>query len=235
MVRPLRIFAHRGLFNAKPGVVENSASAFRAALKRRVLAGVETDVRFTADRVPVLMHDPTVERTTTSSAPLRVANLHFTDVKTLAMNDADRSPVVTLAQVLRLTRRLNKRLLLDIKPHCRRAYNDVVAWVKKYGMERSVALLVWHNKIKKDAGILTYRVFASHFITAQEFWQVKKAHFDGVSFKYKLTSEESRNSVVSAKKHGLLVNVYLEEALSPTHIRELKNKVSSITCSSWRS
>lgn len=58
---------HRGLWlyngNELP---ENSMGAFIAA-DRACIAGIETDVRMTKDGVPVLLHDQTIGRTTTSN------------------------------------------------------------------------------------------------------------------------------------------------------------------------
>lgn len=53
-----RIVAHRGLAAAHP---ENSLEAIRAALDCGV-PFVEFDIQLCADRVPILMHDPTLER-----------------------------------------------------------------------------------------------------------------------------------------------------------------------------
>ena len=58
--RPLIRFAHRGASALAP---ENTLAAFRAAVDRGC-EWIETDVRLTSDRVPVLIHDATVDRTT---------------------------------------------------------------------------------------------------------------------------------------------------------------------------
>jgi glycerophosphoryl diester phosphodiesterase len=54
------VFAHRGNSAHAP---ENTLEAFRQAVALGV-DGLEFDVRLTADGVPVVFHDPTVERTT---------------------------------------------------------------------------------------------------------------------------------------------------------------------------
>ena len=51
-------YAHRGLWNEERP--ENSAAAFSAAVERGY--GIETDVRLTKDKVPVLFHDDTLTR-----------------------------------------------------------------------------------------------------------------------------------------------------------------------------
>ncbi len=53
-------FAHRGASALAP---ENTLAAFQAAVDRGC-SWIETDLRLTADDVPVLLHDASVERTT---------------------------------------------------------------------------------------------------------------------------------------------------------------------------
>ena len=56
--RTLRL-AHRGDWRAAP---ENTLAAFRAALERPSCDGLEFDVRVSADGVPVVCHDASLER-----------------------------------------------------------------------------------------------------------------------------------------------------------------------------
>jgi hypothetical protein len=76
---------------------ENSIGAFNATFD----AGgkwIETDVQFTSDAVPVLMHDSTVDRTTSRSGSIASMTAHrFT---ALTMNDGQHPP--TLDQALDL-------------------------------------------------------------------------------------------------------------------------------------
>jgi glycerophosphoryl diester phosphodiesterase len=55
-----KIIAHRGVHET-PGVLENSWEAFDLALKHK-LWGMEFDVRWTRDEVPVILHDPDPNR-----------------------------------------------------------------------------------------------------------------------------------------------------------------------------
>lgn len=63
--RPL-VIAHRGGGHDAP---ENTMAAIREASKNGA-CGVELDLEFSADGVPILMHDDTVDRTTNSSGAL---------------------------------------------------------------------------------------------------------------------------------------------------------------------
>jgi glycerophosphoryl diester phosphodiesterase len=63
-----RPFAHRGLHDAADGVVENSASAVRAAMGKGF--GVEVDLQCAADHVPVVFHDAMLDRLTNETGPV---------------------------------------------------------------------------------------------------------------------------------------------------------------------
>lgn len=57
------ILGHRGVAGHSP---ENTIASFRTAIEMG-LDGVEFDVRLTADQVPVVIHDATLDRTTSAS------------------------------------------------------------------------------------------------------------------------------------------------------------------------
>lgn len=65
------IIAHRGASAIAP---ENTLAAFRLALEQGA-DFIETDVQLTADGVPVLMHDPDLDRTTNGSGALSAHRL----------------------------------------------------------------------------------------------------------------------------------------------------------------
>ncbi|MEO0816644.1 MAG: glycerophosphodiester phosphodiesterase family protein [Pseudomonadota bacterium] len=61
MILGCNAFAHRGLWSPD-GPPENSIAAFRAAADAGV--GIELDVQLSSDNVPVVFHDPMLERMT---------------------------------------------------------------------------------------------------------------------------------------------------------------------------
>ena len=127
-MRPL-IISHAACGGHAP---ENTLAGVRKAIELGA-EGIEIDVQASADGVPVLMHDLTVDRTTNGSGA--VAELSLERLRAL---DAGGEPVPTLAEVLDLT--LGKVLLImEIKQpgieehiarvvHEKRALDDVMAW-----------------------------------------------------------------------------------------------------------
>jgi glycerophosphoryl diester phosphodiesterase len=60
--------AHRGLHDAQAGVIENTASAFAAAIARNY--AIECDLQLAGDGGIVVFHDDVLDRLTTSAGPL---------------------------------------------------------------------------------------------------------------------------------------------------------------------
>lgn len=115
-----------GASEARPGVAahrggallwpENSLTAFRNALSLGV-DYLETDVHLTADGEPVVLHDPTLDRTTTGTGAVRATSA--ADVARLRLRGLDGAPtadgVPTLAAFLDLVRDRRTQLLVEIK------------------------------------------------------------------------------------------------------------------------
>ena len=106
---------------------ENTLAGVRAALRIGADA-IEIDVQCSADGIPVLMHDLTVDRTTGGSGP--VARLTLEQLR--ALHAGGQEPVPALAEVLALTK--GSALL--------------VAEIKQPGIEEQVAAVV------REAGAL---------------------------------------------------------------------------------
>lgn len=108
------LVAHRGL---APGLPENTMAAFEASAAAGVRV-IEIDLRGTADGEIVVMHDETVDRTTTGKgavSDLTLAEVRAFDagVRTGPAHSGQRVP--TYAEALAFARRTGVILLLDIK------------------------------------------------------------------------------------------------------------------------
>lgn len=155
----VELHAHRGgtLAEGRPVVPENSLRAFRRAAEMGADV-VELDAKLSADGVPVVMHDATLDRTTDCSGRVRArtaAELRSCHVDILGTSGSfvqlpeSREPVPELADVLAWARDGGARLNLEIKnvptdpdfdptPGFARA---VVAAVDASGMDRDRVLI----------------------------------------------------------------------------------------------
>ncbi|XP_064009935.1 glycerophosphodiester phosphodiesterase 1 [Pogoniulus pusillus] len=114
--------AHRGGAHDAP---ENTLAAIRQAAENGA-TGVELDVEFTADGVPILMHDDTVERTTDGSGRLR--DLTFEDIRKLNAAAKHRlwskfqgEKVPTLREAVVESLQHNLTIYFDVKGHANQA------------------------------------------------------------------------------------------------------------------
>jgi len=101
--RPL-IIGHRGACADAP---ENTLAAFALALEQNA-DGIELDVQLSADGVPVIMHDATVDRTCDGAG--RVADMTLAELRQLTIDNDH--PVPTLDDLFAL---LGRRTLYNVE------------------------------------------------------------------------------------------------------------------------
>jgi glycerophosphoryl diester phosphodiesterase len=89
-----RPIAHRGLHDAAAGIIENTPSAFRAAIDGGY--GIETDLQITADGEAVVHHDDALGRLTEGSAQL--ADMTAAALKAVPFK-ATRDRIITLGEL----------------------------------------------------------------------------------------------------------------------------------------
>ncbi|MGN6030519.1 MAG: glycerophosphodiester phosphodiesterase [Thermomicrobiales bacterium] len=156
------VYAHRGASREYP---ENTLAAFGRALELGV-PGIELDVHLSADGVPVVLHDETVDRTTNASGPVSA----FTAADLAALDAGGREGIPTLSQVIALVAgktRLNievkvadaadavlaliadrtdldwaiSSFVWDVLRHARRTSADAILWPLSIGAtEEAIAL-----------------------------------------------------------------------------------------------
>ncbi|XP_026160009.1 glycerophosphodiester phosphodiesterase 1 [Mastacembelus armatus] len=112
------VVAHRGGGHDAP---ENTIAAIREASKNGA-TGVELDLEFSADGIPILMHDETVDRTTNGSGPL--SHLKLSDLGKLDAAAKHRlrekfagEKVPTLEEAVEECIKLQLTIYFDVKGH----------------------------------------------------------------------------------------------------------------------
>jgi glycerophosphoryl diester phosphodiesterase len=115
--------AHRGLHDAPRGIIENTASAFTAAIEAGY--AIETDVQAAADHEPVIFHDDTLDRLTQATG--EVVALGPKALQRVPLREtSDR--ILTLAAFLELVAG-RVPVFLEIK----------TAWDGRQALERNIA------------------------------------------------------------------------------------------------
>jgi glycerophosphoryl diester phosphodiesterase len=131
---PPLIIAHRGASAAAP---ENTLAAFRLA-KTQGAHGIEFDVQLSADGIPVVIHDDTVDRTTNGRG--RVTDLTLAQLQSLDAGQGESIP--TLAQTFDL---FGPDFLynLEIKNDDqtdRGAEQAIAECIRRYGVQRQLII-----------------------------------------------------------------------------------------------
>jgi glycerophosphoryl diester phosphodiesterase len=105
--KTIEIQAHRGgtLINGKQVFAEESLAAYRHSAKYGFV--FEVDAKLTSDRVPVAVHDATLDRTTSCTGEVRSF--------TLGALRRCRPRIATIAEVLELARVTGSKVNLEIK------------------------------------------------------------------------------------------------------------------------
>ncbi|MBB5517661.1 glycerophosphodiester phosphodiesterase family protein [Amphiplicatus metriothermophilus] len=133
------VSAHRA--GPAPGLPENALET-AAALLAEVPALVEIDVAASADGVLYLMHDETLDRTTTGEGP--VDALAWAAIERLRLKDDDGAP--TPRRPTRFDEMLawaKDRTILKIDFKRSARYEDVIAEIRRQGAEDRVVLIAY--------------------------------------------------------------------------------------------
>ena len=126
------VYAHRGASAEFP---ENTLAAFRRALELGV-DGIELDVHVSADGVPMVIHDATVDRTTNGVGA--VSMLTCQELQSLDAGAGERIP--TLGEVLDL---VGSRLRIDIEVKADAAADAVLQEVGRRRLRWLISSFDW--------------------------------------------------------------------------------------------
>lgn len=234
--------AHRGARSVAP---ENTLLAARKAHESGADAW-ETDVQFTADQSLVLMHDDTLERTTNveSIYPDResyaVKEFTLEEIRELdagswfvesdpfgviaegkvsrsEIKEIRRVKVPTLREALELTKRLDWKVNLEIKPLESKANilaEKVVGLVERMDMDNQVIISSFDHSIVRFVGELNLGISLGVLVKEAQPGVLELMRENGAKF-YNISGEalDQRQALVNLKKlkeaeEGFEVNVY---------------------------
>ena len=114
----IKIIAHRGVSSEAP---ENTLASIKKAIQMDVdCLDIEIDVRLSNDYIPIVIHDPSLERTTAKKHSKKISEMSLEEIKKLEVGSwhnpvFEGEKVPTLKEVLELDFR-KKGLMIEIKP-----------------------------------------------------------------------------------------------------------------------
>ena len=136
----LRGIAHRGYSVQTP---ENTLPAFRMA-KLRGFNYVETDIRFTSDGIPVLLHDNTVDRTSNGSG--NIMDLSLEEVRQMDFGSWKHSAfsgigIPTFTEFLDLCNAMELSPYVELKAGTQSQIEQLVDYISDYGLIGQASLI----------------------------------------------------------------------------------------------
>lgn len=145
--RVVKSVNHRGYCNVAP---ENTLPAYKLS-KENGFYYVETDISFTSDNVPMLLHDATIDRTSNGSGTL--ANMTYEQVRQYdfgSWKSAQYAGTVipTLAEFLDLCRKIILHPYLELKDngnYTQAQIEMIVDMVHSYGLKGKVTYISFSN------------------------------------------------------------------------------------------
>ncbi|MEN5229094.1 glycerophosphodiester phosphodiesterase [Brevundimonas naejangsanensis] len=145
--------AHRGWMTWAP---ENTLVAFRRCAQLGQMI-VEGDIRWTSDNVPVLLHDPDIDRTTGGTGTGPIAGMTLATAKTFDFGSWKAArwageKIPTWAEFLRLAKKLNLYGYFEIKEHLTAGQPEIlVAAIRRAGMTGRIQL---HSMLQTPLNLL---------------------------------------------------------------------------------
>ncbi|ANL34956.1 MULTISPECIES: glycerophosphodiester phosphodiesterase family protein [Rhizobium] len=145
----VHIIGHRGGRNLWP---ENSLSGFRN-LAQMPVDGVEFDIHLTRSGEMLVIHDPTLERTTDARGP--VADLGAGKHREVNLKDSDGEAIPTLEEVLAVFKNTPLELHIELKTHADGTpYGGLAAKafaaVERLGLTERSILTSFHSEVLAD-------------------------------------------------------------------------------------
>lgn len=193
------VSAHRG--GPYPGFPENAIETFQNVINY-TLSIIEFDVAITKDSVLVLMHDNTLERTTTGSG--KVIDLTFAEIRKLKLVDNDGKAtdfqIPTLDEVL-VWGKGKVLFTVDIKREV--PFEMVVEAIKKHNAESYAAVITYSLEAAKKVHQLHPDLMLS--VTIRNDGELKRFEGSGIPVDQWIafTGTSERPKEFNAKLHDL--------------------------------
>lgn len=175
---PLMSINHRGYNTEAP---ENTLSAFVES-KRKGFNAIETDVRWTSDGIPVLLHDETIDRTSNGTGA--IVSMTYAQARTYDFGswfspEFAGEKIPSVEELLLLAKRIDLDIVLEVEPvsNLTNGYiKALVDMVNTYGMNDKVIFASFDVKVLWKIG--HYSPYARLMINVNaEYWAGLYTHY----------------------------------------------------------
>ena len=196
-----QVIAHRGFWNTE-GSAQNSLVALKKAAEGKFY-GSEFDVQVTLDGKLIVNHDSKFQGFVIAETP-------YSDLKKIRLKNGEKLP--TLKKYLKLGKKLDIQLILEIKSHKSKEVEDkitaeIVKLVRKMNLEDKVEYIAFSLNVCEQLAKLTPDseiAYLNGNITPSE---LKKKGINGIDYNQKVL-ENHPEWIDEAHQLGMKVNVW---------------------------
>ena len=203
-------FAHRGFSGKYP---ENTMLAFRKAVEVGV-DGIELDVHLSADGVPVIIHDETVDRTCAARGRvgrLTLEQLRALDASYLWRGRVGPCPIPTLEEYCELAASLPLVTNMELKTNiCEYPgiEGKVLELIRAYGLEERVIISSFNHfsvlRMRQLAPELKYGLLSESWLVGAG----RYVHDLGIPCYHPIYGNLTEEHVADLKAYGLEINTF---------------------------
>ena len=197
-----KIIAHRGYWKCE-GSAQNSIEALKRAGEEKVY-GSEFDVLITADGIPVVNHDATINGISIENSP-------YSQIKDIKLSNGETLP--TLEEYLQEGKKhKNLKLILEIKSHKKevnenRAAKEIVDLVKRMKLRNQVEYISFSKNICRQLRALDKRSKIAYLNGDMSPIEVKKEGWSGIDYNHSVLSNNPE-WIEQAKNNNVSINVW---------------------------
>ena len=197
-----KVIAHRGYWDCE-GSAQNSIAALNKA--HEVCAyGSEFDVCLTADGIPVVNHDDSIQG-------FCIETSLYEQIKDLKLKNGETLPTLE-EYLIQGKQNQETQLILEIKPHKRvvnedRAVTAILALVQQYQLEEQVEYISFSMNICKELIRRAPAAQVAYLRGEVSPADLKVLGFTGLDYHYKVFDKHPE-WIREAKEAGLTINVW---------------------------
>ncbi len=210
-----KVYGHRGMVQQYP---ENTMAAFKACVDQGI--SIELDVYLTKDRVPVVIHDATVDRTTNGSG--EVMSMTLRELKALDAGSwydpkFKKEKIPTLGEVLDMISRRDKDkdtyIAINMKKLSRGIEEKIVSLAERFDMVERVFSFGMDSRSTERFKIASARFPVSGRARNQEDVEtvLRTTYFDYIWVTPRPPYMPTRETVQTASEGRKRILVYIRE------------------------
>lgn len=173
----IEIIAHRGFSAIAP---ENTLAAFDLAIKYGANS-IEFDVQLSAEGVPVIFHDTTLDRITRTSGKVRdktLEELNALDAGAWFDRRFSGEKIPTLKSALTILKNVDKFLYFDVKPDCEWSSSEVKNFVNTLlveGVNNKSVITSFNSQFLEQVREVSQDLLIGHIVANESDYKAQLA------------------------------------------------------------